>query len=122
MATGNVARFMGQNTNDLIRRFCSRQESRVNEQALAAGDEGVDLVIVDDVNPHRRRVQTRRFENGLRVEPQQTFDFRIANQRKRGSRWLLFCGCHAIVYQARKGNRNGKANRCQIANHGLLNK
>ena len=63
MAAGNVARLMGQNADDLVRRFGSRQQPGVNEQALAAGHEGVDLVIVDDVDAHRRRVQARRLEN-----------------------------------------------------------
>ena len=65
MAAGNVARFMGQNADDLVRRFGPRQQPGVNEHALAAGHEGVDLVIVDDVDAHRRRVQARRLENRL---------------------------------------------------------
>ena len=95
MATCNVARLMGQNADDLVGCFGPRQQAGVNEQALAAGDEGVNLVIVDDINPHRRRVQARRLENRLGVEPQQPFNFRVANERERwpprASSWWQQC-------------------------------
>ena len=48
MAAGDMAAFMGHDPDQLIRPFGPHDEAGVDEDALAAGDEGVERTILDE--------------------------------------------------------------------------
>ena len=50
MSTGEMARLMGDDANDLIGGLGAGQKTCVDEQPLAFGHEGVDVVFLDDID------------------------------------------------------------------------
>ena len=50
MATGDVARFMGNDADNLIGCFCLHQCARIDEHAPTIGDEGVERTIINQAN------------------------------------------------------------------------
>ena len=81
MATRDVASFVCQYANNFIRRFSAHEQSGVNKEALPSSHEGVYFIIFDNINMNGRWVKTSRFENGFRIEAQQSFNFSITNER-----------------------------------------
>ena len=58
----------------------------VDEDVLPAGDEGVRLPVVDDVDPHRSRVHPGGAEERVGDAPERVLDLGVADQRQRRRR------------------------------------
>ena len=89
MPAGDMAGLMGENADHLIRRLGLGQKPGMDEDALAAGDEGVDARIVDQIDVHRAGIETGRLEDRLGIEPHQAFDLGVADER--GAACRFFC-------------------------------
>ena len=80
MAARDVAGFMGDDADDFLVGLGFGEEAGVDEYALAAGHEGVDAVVGDDIDFHGVRVDAGRLENGARILAEQTFNFSVADK------------------------------------------
>ncbi len=82
MTAGDMAGFVGDHADQLIGRLDPEQEAGEQEDPLAAGDEGIQLVVVDQVDPDRARVQPGGPEHWRRVQTNGMFDLRVPDDRE----------------------------------------
>ncbi len=80
MAAGDMAGFVRDHPHDLVGVVGAHQQPGIQEQVLPAGDEGVDIVAIDDEDADIVRLQPCRREQWRRIVADGIFDFRIANQ------------------------------------------
>ena len=78
MAAGDMAGLVGDDADELIGRLAAQDRAAVHEQVLAAGDEGVEGRVVDDVDMNRGRIEAGRGEDWRRVGADDIFDLGIA--------------------------------------------
>ena len=71
---------MRHDADELIGALAAHDGTAVHEQVLAAGDEGVERGIVDDVDMHRFRVEARDMRDWRRVSADDILDLGIAQQ------------------------------------------
>jgi hypothetical protein len=50
VSTGNVAGLMREHPDQLVRSFGAHNQAAVDEFVLAAGDEGIDLFVLDEID------------------------------------------------------------------------
>jgi hypothetical protein len=88
MPPGQMARFVRQHPDDLVRGVRLHQRTMVDEDAAPIGDEGVKDVLIDDDDLDILLLQARGAENWPRIVPQELFGLSIAENRQR----LFFLG------------------------------
>ena len=81
MTAGDVADFVGHDSDHLTGMGALPQQTGGQEQTLAAGDEGVEGVVADQVDRKRCRIELRRPQQWRRIRTDGIFDFRVADQR-----------------------------------------
>ena len=81
VTAGDVADFVGHDSDHLTGMGAPSQQTGGQEQTLAAGDEGVEDVAADQVDRKRRRIELRRPQQWRRIGTDGIFDFRVADQR-----------------------------------------
>ena len=86
MAAGDVAGLVRDHADHFVRFLGRGQQAGVHEHLQAAGDEGVDLRVVDDVDLDGIGVEAGRFEDRVGIGPQGRFDLGIADQAGRPTR------------------------------------
>jgi hypothetical protein len=64
MAPGNVSGLVRQHADDLVGRLGAGEQPRIDEDALAAGNEGVDAGTVDQMDPDGSRVSPAASNSG----------------------------------------------------------
>jgi len=80
VSAGDVARFVRDHADDLIRVFRAHQEAGRHEDVLATGDESVEYAIVHEVDVQRVGIETCRIEQRYGISADGAFDFRIADK------------------------------------------
>ena len=80
MAAGDVTRFMSDHADDLSGAGRLSDQARVDEQPLSAGDEGVEGVVLDQMNLDRGNIEFCGAENWRRELANGIFNLRIADQ------------------------------------------
>jgi hypothetical protein len=70
----------GRTTDQLARVLAAHDQPGVQEQVHAAGDEGVELIVVDDVDPHLVGAEASRLEDRGAVGAQDRLDLGVADQ------------------------------------------
>ena len=79
MAARHMADFVGDNAHELARRIHRGDEAGMEEHLLAAGDEGVEIAVVDEMDLDRGRVDAGRAQQRVRIFAQHRFGFGIAD-------------------------------------------
>ena len=82
MAAGDVAGLVRHDADELVGRLAAQEGAGVEEQVLAAGDEGIERRIVDDVDMHRLRVEAGDSQDRRPPGADDAFDLRVANERQ----------------------------------------
>jgi len=102
---------MRQHADHLIGRVGLQQQAGIDEDALPARHEGVDLTVVQHIDGHRLGIDPRRLEDRPGVEAQQALDLGIADEGRRLLPRLLGIGLgkrHAHEgYERRQQARRG---------------
>ena len=86
VAAGDVAELVGDHRADLVDRVELGQEAGMDEDVLAAGDEGVGVAVLDDVDADARRVEAGGAEERPGGALQRVLDLGVADQRQRRGR------------------------------------
>jgi hypothetical protein len=82
VAARNVAGLMRQNADDFARCFGFQDHADVDEHPAGIRNEGVECLVVDEDDRGFGTADTGHAEDRFRIIPQETFHFRIANQRQ----------------------------------------
>jgi hypothetical protein len=80
MPARDVAGFMGHHPGELPGILGAHDQPGVEEQVHAAGDERVQLIVIDDVDPHRVAPEAGGVQERPRHLLQARFDFGVADQ------------------------------------------
>ena len=80
VAAGDVAGLVRDHADHFVRILGGGQQAGMDEHLQAAGDEGVDPRIVDDVDLDSVGIEAGRFEDGVGIGPQGCLDLGIADQ------------------------------------------
>jgi hypothetical protein len=80
MAVGDVAGLVGDHADHLVRRIGAHQQPGVDEHVHAGGDEGVDLVVLDQMHLDRLGIQSGHAEQRIGIGADRILDFRVADQ------------------------------------------
>ena len=80
VAARDVAGLVRDDADQLVGRLGLGQQSGVDEDLHAAGDEGVDALVVDDVDLHRGGIEAGSGEDRIGIGAQGRLDLRIADQ------------------------------------------
>ena len=79
MTARDVADFMGEHADDLRRPVGRHQQAGGDENTLPAGDEGIQGLVVDDMQAEILLFDSGSPEKWRSVSPNGMFDFRIAD-------------------------------------------
>ena len=82
VAAGDVARFVGEDADHLVRRIGLHERAGVHEDVAAVDDEGVEGIVVDDAHRDAAGAEPGSLEDLLRVVVEERLDFRIADERQ----------------------------------------
>ena len=85
---GNMAGLVRKHPDQLVRSFGAHDQSGVDEFVLAAGDEGIDLFVFDEIDVQRARLESRRLPDRGHHRPYVGLDLGIANDALGRSRGL----------------------------------
>ncbi len=80
MAAGDVAGFVRDHADHLVGRLGLGQQAGMDEDLHAVGDEGVDALVVDDVDLDREGIEAGRGEDRIGIGAQGRLDLGIADQ------------------------------------------
>jgi hypothetical protein len=80
VAAGDVAGFVGDDADHLVGGLGLGQQAGVDEDLHPVGDEGVDALVVDDVDLHRRGIEAGGGEDRIGIGPQGCLDLGVADQ------------------------------------------
>ena len=81
VAAGDVADLVREHADDLAGVLGGGQHAARQEKIGAAGDEGVDVGVVDDVQPDRVFAEARSLQQWRGIGPDGIFDLGVADQR-----------------------------------------
>ncbi len=87
VTAGNVARFMGDNADNLVRRFRLHQRSHMEKHVSAIDDESVVAGCTDQMDLDVLLAESGDLENGSRIVAQKALDLRVANKASGGIGW-----------------------------------
>ncbi len=82
-----MAGFVRDHADHLVGAFAPHQQSGIDEQVHAAGDEGVQAVVVDQIDGDRRRVESGGVKQWRGINADNVFNLRVpqkANALLRG--------------------------------------
>ena len=79
MTAGDMAGFVRHDADDLVGPVGAHQRAGVHEQILAAGDEGVERRIVDDIDMHRLGIEAGDDEDWRRISADGVLDLGVAD-------------------------------------------
>jgi hypothetical protein len=82
VSAGDVAGFVCEDADHFIRRIRLHKRAGVHEDVAAIDDEGVEGVVVDDAHRDAPGTEPRGLEDLLRVVVEESFDFRVADERQ----------------------------------------
>ena len=72
--------FVRQNADHLARRICFHQKTSMDEYTLPAGNEGVQVAVIDQHNGDGARVQSSYLEKGSDEDPNRILDLCVTNE------------------------------------------
>ena len=100
MAAGQVAGFVREHADDLVRRLGVEQRAGIDEDVAAVHDEGVERAVAEHDHPDVLLGEAGGAQDRLRVVAQQLLDLGVADHRHAAQRRFL---------GARRANRGGDA-------------
>ena len=71
---------MGNDANQLVRRFGAHQRTNMKEHVAPIDDKGVETAVTYQMNANILLAQARHFEDGAGIDAHKIFDFRIPDQ------------------------------------------
>ena len=81
MAARHVPRFMRDHADEFRRRIHNGDEAGMHEELLPVRHEGVEVLVVHEMDFHRARIDSRSQEHGVGIFPQHGLGFGIADDR-----------------------------------------
>src|SRR5208282_6027239 len=79
MAAGDMPRLVREHADQLVRCLGAHYQAGVHEFVLSAGDEGIDLLVLDGIDVHRARLEPRRLPDRGHHRPNVGLDFGVAD-------------------------------------------
>ena len=98
MSAGDMAALVRDDTDQLVGHLGPQNQAGVDEDRLAAGDERIELIVVDQVNPDIAGIEPGRAPNRARHRPNIVLDLGVAQQPRRP-------GSHRRQRRAQRGDQ-----------------
>ena len=110
MAAGDMAGFVGEHADDLVRRLGVHERADIDEDLLPVGHEGVEGAVVDEDDLGRLGVDAGGAEDRRRIVAQELLGLGVAHDREPSAR-LACAGSGAATKRAAAGARSRRRGR-----------
>ena len=80
MPAGDMAGLVREHADKLVRRLRAHDQAGIDEFVLPAGDKGIDLLVLDEIDVQRVRIEPRRLPDRGHHRPNVGLDFGIADE------------------------------------------
>ena len=104
MAAGDMAAFMRDDADDLVRRVGLHQRAGMHEHVVPIHHEGVEGAVVDDMDLDILRAEAGGAEDGLGVVADERFGLRVADDA---------CGVGAVVETRQTADQRDRKRRAK---------
>ena len=86
MAAGDMAGLVRQHAEQLVRGFGAHDQAGIDEFVLPAGDEGIELLVLDQIDVQRARLEPRRLPDRRHHRPDIGLDLGVPDEASRRQR------------------------------------
>ncbi len=114
MSARDMACFVGEHADDLVRCLRIRQRAEIDEDAPAVGHESVELLVVDNDDFDLLVLQARRLQDRTGIFAQELLGFRVADNRHR-TRRRRFLRARAIARRKIREQQRAERERARRA-------